>query len=146
MEILSTSTTETNKLATRIAKNLQPGDILTLYGDLGSGKTTFVGFLTKALKIEARVQSPTFVILRRYSDTPSAIQDIKTINHLDLYRLTSPTELEDLDLSNIFNEENAITIIEWPEIVENYLVNKAIKIRFEYINETTRKIIIPDNF
>ncbi|GIW69406.1 MAG: hypothetical protein KatS3mg101_0153 [Patescibacteria group bacterium] len=66
MEVLASNISETQKLAQEIASKLKPGDVVALYGDLGSGKTTFVSMAAKALGFSARVQSPTFVISRIY--------------------------------------------------------------------------------
>ena len=74
MEVLLSSTKETKDLAGKIAKKLNPGDTLALYGDLGSGKTTFVNFLVDALGIPARVQSPTFVLHRKYTGVEGNIK------------------------------------------------------------------------
>jgi tRNA threonylcarbamoyladenosine biosynthesis protein TsaE len=140
MEITTNSTQATKKLAEQIAKKLNPGDVVALYGDLGSGKTTFTNFLVKALGVSARVQSPTFVIARKYEDSESKI----SVNHLDLYRITSPEELEDLGFTELFQEEDSITIIEWPELIESHLPKKTLKIKFEDTGETSRKIYVQD--
>src|SRR3990167_8191355 len=97
MDVLSRSTQETEELAKRLATQLKSGDVLALHGDLGSGKTTFTAYLVSALGIEKRVQSPTFVILRRYAaetdetaeNIGGSLNGIKIVNHLDLYRVQS---------------------------------------------------------
>lgn len=142
MEILSKSTEETKKLAGGIAKELKPGAVLALYGDLGSGKTTFTTFLVHALGIEKRVQSPTFVILRKYSKDGGG--GISNVNHLDLYRLQGAEEVLDLDIAEIFGEPNSITVIEWPEVVESFLPQNTKKIYFEYASDDERKIRVQD--
>lgn len=139
MEILSSSTTDTKNLARRIAKVLKPQDVLALYGDLGTGKTIFTKFLVEALGLDSRVQSPTFVILRKYLGGKGKI---KVVNHFDLYRITNTKEVFDLGLSEIFDEDNAISIIEWPKLIEEHLPKDAIKIRFDYVSENERKITI----
>lgn len=158
MEILSNSTQETEKLAKAVAKELRPGMVLALYGDLGSGKTTFVSYLVKALGFECRVQSPTFVIHRQYvrlnrgknymgmsslGQTPlSEIAEIQTIHHIDLYRLTSEEEVLDLGLSEILSQPHSLVLIEWPELAKNLLPSNTINLRFIIVNETTRRIVI----
>ena len=137
MEIISKTTEDTKKLAFSIAQKLKPGDVLALYGDLGSGKTTFTGFLTRALNSTSRVQSPTFVLMRRYKCN---LNDINNINHIDLYRLSSINEILDLGFEEILNEKNTLSILEWPELIENNLPKKTIKIKFEIIDENERKI------
>lgn len=176
MEITASSTRQTEKLAKQVAEKLKPGDILCLYGDLGSGKTTFTGFLVKALGIYARVQSPTFVIARKYKKTnrngddsssgsdagkntkhslnktqnaekntkkdPAQKNNITTVNHLDLYRISTNEEADELGILDYFDEQNSICIIEWPETAEHLLPKKCTKIYFEYAGENKRKITI----
>lgn len=132
MEIITRSTEETKKLASEIAKKTKLGDVVALYGDLGSGKTTFTRYLVESLGLKNRVQSPTFVIARRYGQ----------VNHVDLYRLTSEKEVEDLGLKETLDDKNSITIIEWPELAEKMLPEDAVRIYFEYVDENSRKIRI----
>jgi tRNA threonylcarbamoyladenosine biosynthesis protein TsaE len=141
MDVLSRSIEETKELAGSIAKKLKAGDILALYGDLGSGKTTFTSYLVHSLGIDKRVQSPTFVIARRYMGGKG---DISTVNHIDLYRMESKKDLNDLGLEEIFDEPGAISVIEWPELVEDLLPKETIKIYFKYAGEDERKINVQD--
>lgn len=141
MEITSESTQETEELAQQLARQTKPGDVLALYGELGSGKTTFTGFYVKALGFESRVQSPTFIIIRRYKKDNGGI---KVVYHADLYRLTKREELEDLGLDEMFEDEEAVTIIEWPELLEEILPENARKIKFSYIDENVRSINVQD--
>ncbi len=145
MERIVTSTKQTEELANELAKELRPKDVVALYGDLGSGKTTFTSYLVKALGFHDRVQSPTFVILRIYFDcvlNGGSQHAIKEIKHFDLYRLLDISELDALDFEAVINEPAGISIIEWPEIAEKYLPENVIKISFEYIDEDKRKVII----
>lgn len=132
MEIITKNTEETKRLAFEIAAKIKPGITICLYGDLGSGKTTFTRFLVEGLGIENRVQSPTFVIARKYG----------YVNHVDLYRLTSEEEVKDIGIEEMISDKDSVTIIEWPEIVENILPKEIVKIYFDYIDEDTRKIKI----
>ena len=139
MEVLSKSTTDTKELAGSVAKSLKPGAVLALYGDLGSGKTTFTTYLVHALGIEKRVQSPTFVLLREYAGGSGKITKV---HHLDLYRVESKEGLSDLGIQELFEEKAAITVIEWPEIAEEALPEDTLKIYFEYVGEGERKICV----
>lgn len=140
MEILSTSTTETEKLAKNIAEKVKPGMVLALFGDLGLGKTTFTAFLVKALGFTSRVQSPTFVIHRRYHKPSS--NPIDTIHHVDLYRLTSREDVLDIGLPEILQESHSLVLIEWPELAMSFLPEDVVKIHFTTVDETTRRIIV----
>lgn len=140
MEITVSSTQDTEELAQEIATKLKPRNVLALYGDLGSGKTTFTSYLVKALNINSRVQSPTFILARRYVNDSN--ENIKIVHHLDLYRLTSEAEADEFNISDFTNEAHAITVIEWPELVEKSLPIDTIKIRFDIIEEHERKISV----
>ena len=132
MEITTTSTKETKELAKQLAKDIKEGDVIALYGDLGSGKTTFTKYFVEALDISSRVQSPTFVIHRVYKN------DKITVNHLDLYRLSTKEEVLDMGIEETFEE--GIAIIEWPEVIEEVLPANTKRIYFEYIDENKRLI------
>ena len=82
--------------------------------------------------LKNRVQSPTFVVARKYG----------YINHVDLYRLTNEKEAKDIGIGEMLNDTDSLTLIEWPEIIENLLPKETVKIYFEYIDENTRKITI----
>jgi len=132
MENITKSTEETKKFAVELARKIGKGSVLALYGDLGSGKTTFTRYFVEAMGLTNRVQSPTFVVARKYG----------YINHVDLYRLTNETEAKDIGIGEMLNDTDSLTLIEWPEIIESILPEKTIKIYFEYIDENTRKITI----
>jgi len=140
MEILSTSTAETEKLAQVVAREVKPGTVLALFGDLGSGKTTFTAFLVKALGFDSRVQSPTFVIHRRYAKPPG--KPIDTVHHVDLYRLTSSKEVLDIGLQEMLQEPHSLVLIEWPELAMNILPNSTVKLYFTNIRESSRRIVV----
>ena len=137
MEITASSLQETENLTKQLVGNLKPGDTLALYGELGSGKTTFVSFLVKALGFEDRVQSPTFILVRHYKKSSG---EIKHIFHVDLYRIIDTKEIDNLGLQELFEEKDALVIIEWPELLKNYLPENTIKVNFTYIDENSRKI------
>lgn len=136
MEITLNSTEETKELAKQIATNLAVGDIIALYGDLGSGKTTFTRYLVEALGIKDRVQSPTFIVHRIYKGN-----DLK-VNHFDLYRLTTKEDILDMGFEETLKEA-AITLVEWPQIIEDFFPKeKTKKMYFEYVDEDKRKVTI----
>ena len=128
----------TSKLVNLIGK----GDNLFLYGDIGVGKTTFTKFLINNLQIKnklnkSEVLSPTFNILNEYQ--------VKNINikHIDLYRIKNKDEINNLGL---FEESDALKIIEWPEILEPIKINK-IEFHFSYSNNfKNRSLIISANY
>lgn len=139
MTIISNSPEQTKKIAADIASDLTGGEVITLKGDLGSGKSTFTQGLAEALGVTQKVNSPTFLISKSY-----LVNDprIKFIHHIDLYRLQESGDFKNLGIEEMFLEKDAITIIEWPERMGNLFPKKRIAIEFEYVDETKRKIII----
>ena len=128
---------KTEELANRILKKIQIGHIIFLYGEMGVGKTTFIKYLINGLQKEnklelSEVTSPTFNLLNEYQ-----INEIK-INHYDLFRLKSPIELDNLDLFS--DIQNAITVIEWPQIIEKKPKN-LIELIFEYKDDHKRRSV-----
>ena len=119
---------KTEELATKLLKKLKPGNIVFLYGEMGVGKTTFVRYLINNIQKnndlkKTEVTSPTFNLLNEYK-----INNLKIL-HYDLYRIKDSSELKNL---NIFeNNSNAITLVEWPQIIKEKPKN-LIELVFEY--------------
>ncbi|HPF09675.1 MAG: tRNA (adenosine(37)-N6)-threonylcarbamoyltransferase complex ATPase subunit type 1 TsaE [Candidatus Cloacimonetes bacterium] len=118
---------DTIDLAHYIAPLLGPGSVLTLYGDLGSGKTFFVKALGAFLGVQEEIDSPSFVIFKEYHCGRFPLY------HLDLYRLKSEDELLDLGLFDML--ESGITVIEWPELAESFLPYQSLKLKFGFEGE-----------
>lgn len=124
-----TKKSDTIKFATNFAKEISCGTPILLYGTLGCGKTFFTSHLIKALtNSDMDVPSPTFSIVQNY------ITPVGEVSHYDLYRIKSADELYELDIDNSL--ENNITIIEWPEIIADYIKEnfKPICLYFTYEN------------
>ncbi|HUV42586.1 MAG TPA: tRNA (adenosine(37)-N6)-threonylcarbamoyltransferase complex ATPase subunit type 1 TsaE [Patescibacteria group bacterium] len=140
MEIITKSASETQKLGKRIAVDLKPGDILALYGELGSGKTTFIQGLAQGLGIRKRVLSPTFIFIRQYPLPKKS--GLRIFHHIDLYRINNESEAEGLGLKEIFADQEGISVIEWADRIKEVLPKKRIDLFFEYLDEDQRKIKI----
>jgi tRNA threonylcarbamoyladenosine biosynthesis protein TsaE len=104
---------ETMALAGAVAPLLQPGDVIVLAGDLGSGKTTFAKGVGRGLGVAEPVVSPTFTIVREYEGRLPLV-------HVDVYRLDHLQELHDLGLEELIDGE-AVTLVEWGDVVASYL-------------------------
>lgn len=111
---------ELNNFAYSFSKAIEFGDVFSLKGDLGAGKTTFVQTIGKHLNVEDYITSPTFSIVNIYSGDFN-------IYHLDLYRLENPLELESFDYETYFYPEG-ISFIEWADKAREYLPDKMIEI------------------
>jgi len=133
-QLITDSPEGTKEFSKNFAQGLKSPTILVLYGNLGSGKTTFIQGLAEGLGIKKRILSPTFVFIRRYS-----FGDNLKFYHVDLYRLDSERDVEAIGLKEIL-EERAIIAIEWPEKVERLLPEDLIKIKLETLDENKRKI------
>ena len=144
MEQITKSAEETKRLAESLAKKLKGGGVLCLYGELGSGKTTFVQGLAEGLGIKKRVLSPTFVLMRSYEFRPDGLtkKPVGSIQfyHVDLYRINNSQEAEMLGLQEIFNNPQNIVAIEWAERIKDILPPKRTEVYFEHIDENTRRI------
>jgi tRNA threonylcarbamoyladenosine biosynthesis protein TsaE len=106
VEYESASPEETERVAARLAERLAVGDVVTVAGELGSGKTTFIRGACRALGIDEPVTSPTFTVGHRYRGRPD-------VSHLDLYRFAGVSAAEWGDLEPYFDD--AVCFVEWPE-------------------------------
>lgn len=133
MELSSASPAETEAIAARLAPVLSAGDVVTVSGDLGSGKTTFVRGACRALGVMAPVTSPTYTIGHRY---PAETD----VSHLDLFRFEGLSAAEWGDLEPYF--ENAICFVEWPEAAAGALPPVRAEVRLSHVDPTHRLILI----
>ena len=128
----------TKELAKDLTHYLKGGEIVYLYGEMGVGKTTFVRYLinqfqkNKKLRI-TEVTSPTFNLLNEYD-----INDL-VIKHYDLFRLKDKSEITNLDLFE--NNQNTITLIEWPQLISKNKSIKTIDLIFSYENELNNRSV-----
>lgn len=117
---------ETINLGVKIASSLKNGDVIALYGDLGSGKTRLVKGICLGLDVKQMVNSPTFIIVNEYNSTK-----FHNIFHFDLYRLKSEDEILAMGFDDYMNNRG-IVIIEWPEHAERLLPPGTIKIHISH--------------
>ncbi len=129
---------ETQKIATELAQQIlrrKPGEqavVLALSGDLGAGKTTFLQGFARGLGIEEVVNSPTFVIMKRFGN----------FYHIDCYRLEKPEEILEVGFKEIIKDPKNIVAIEWSEKIEKLLPKEIIKINFIHSSSTERELQI----
>ena len=134
-KVISKSMAQTKALAGKIMAFLFPGDIVLLTGDLGAGKTTFVGGALESLGYKEHVISPTFNILKCYFDVKP------NVFHIDAYRL----EGQNIDIGlDEFIEGNGVTFIEWPKFIEPLIPNKHLEISIKRISDSEREIVVSD--
>jgi len=133
-EFISVSEENTSRIAKDFADQLKIGDVVTLKGGLGSGKTFFVKEIAEELGFDGYVSSPTFTILNIY-EAPTYLY------HFDFYRLKNVEEIEKIGFSDLLMEEG-IFFIEWPEKAEELLPEEYFEVRIDIVNATQRNLSI----
>ena len=133
VELESSSPEETERIAAAVAGLLAAGDVVTVAGELGAGKTTFIRGAARALGIEGPVTSPTYVIGHRYAGEPD-------VSHLDLYRYDGMSEAEWGDLEGYF--ERAVVFVEWPEAGERFLPPARVRVRLRHHGDGNRLVVL----
>ena len=126
----------TEHVARKMAEHLFQGTIILLWGDMGSGKTTFIKSLCSGLGvIPEKVTSPTYTLVNIYKCS-------FFIFHVDLFRLTSPEQLYDMDRADLIADDG-ITMVEWPQMLQNFLSDEPIlNLSFTTISEHHRRLKI----
>tara|TARA_B100000427_G_scaffold85179_1_gene69774 strand:+ start:3402 stop:3821 length:420 start_codon:yes stop_codon:yes gene_type:complete len=132
--MITTSTEETQKLGESFSKNLKPGNIIALIGNLAAGKTSFVKGVLKGLGYKYEVTSPTFTLINEY------YAKLKVI-HVDFYREENITRWNELGFQNMINSDSII-LIEWADLIPDLLPNIDYKLHFEHNGEDKRRIEI----
>ena len=127
---------ETEALAAELAARLAPGDVVTVSGELGSGKTTFVRGACGALGVRERVTSPTYTIGHRYHGARAEV------SHLDLYRFHGVSAAEWGDLEPYFDD--AIAFVEWPEAGAGVLPRPRYAVRLVHADGERREVSIEE--
>jgi len=128
---------KTAELAKNFSKILKKGDVVLLQGEIGVGKTTFIRHLINCLQVnnhlkQTEVTSPTFNLVNEYD------VGVFTIQHYDLYRLTSSDETKNIGL--LENQNEILTLVEWPEKINN-IINNKIDLFFEYREDMNKRFL-----
>lgn len=131
---------ETQKFAKEFVKEISPGDIICLVGDLSAGKTTLSKFMISALGIKDEVLSPTFNYVKEYKLKSNSKFD--KIYHFDIYRIKSVDELYEIGFYEYLYDEKSIKIIEWADIIEDEIPKTAKWIYISILNDNAREVKI----
>jgi tRNA threonylcarbamoyladenosine biosynthesis protein TsaE len=134
VEVLSASAEDTERAAATVAEALEPGDVVLVSGDVGTGKTTFVRGACRALRVAGRVTSPSFTIGHRYE---GAIP----VSHIDLYRLET-LENEDPALLDDYLSLDSVAFIEWPDAARAAVEPErvALRVRLAHLGTDQRLV------
>ena len=116
---------DTRALGLRIAESAEPGDVVALIGDLGTGKTALTKYIAEGLGIKGEISSPTFTIVKEYRSGRLPLY------HFDVYRLGSGDELMDIGAEEMLDGDG-LCVIEWADIVADVLPEDALAVRLDY--------------
>lgn len=130
----SGSSADTEAIGARLATDLEPGNVVLVSGELGSGKTTLIRGACRALGVEDPVTSPTFTIGQRYRGR-------LPISHLDLFRLQT-LEGEDPGLIDDYLSADSVAFVEWPAVAEPGIERIALRVRLQHAGGDNRTITI----
>jgi len=134
--VISHSVEETEALGAALARQLQPGDVITLIGEIGAGKTAFARGLARGLGVpDGSVASPSFVLVRQYTSGRMPLY------HADLFRLESVPQAYSVGLEECY-EAGGVTLIEWANKVPGVLPEQFLEIRFEVVDPETRRLTV----
>lgn len=134
MEFKTNSDLETRELGLSIGSALKGGEVIAMTGDLGAGKTTMTKSIAQGLEIDDYITSPTFTIVNEYEGRLK-------LYHFDVYRISDIEEMYDIGYEEYLYSD-AVSIIEWSNLIEEILPKDKINIDIEYIDENARKITI----
>ena len=132
------SVEQTQDLAKKLAKKIHPGSIISLIGDLGTGKTTFTKGFARQIGIKDHVTSPTFKLISEYQSSNCKLY------HIDAYRMDGPEDFLNIGGEEYLTSKDSITIIEWGDLLHELLPSRTITINFKRIKypKELRKIKI----
>jgi tRNA threonylcarbamoyladenosine biosynthesis protein TsaE len=148
MQVNTTRISKSTKDTAKIAKDFiveffkiksKQAFVVGLYGDLGTGKTTFVRNIAKILNVKRKVNSPTFVIMKKY---PIKLKNYRFLFHIDAYRLKNAKEIETLGWEDIVSDPENLIFIEWPEKVLKVMPKKHHRILISHTEEGYRNFEI----
>ncbi len=132
---ITNSVEETRQLAQNLAKKLKNHDVIFFEGGLGMGKTAFCQGLCDGLSIKATATSPTFAIVNHYQDKGA------NLFHFDMYRIENEDQLYNIGFDDYLDYDGVLAI-EWSENIKDFFNDYTIKVVFEKLSETQRKITI----
>lgn len=141
----SVSPSQTKRIGESLARKLLRSSskkalIVTLEGDLGGGKTTFLQGFAKGLRVKKKILSPTFVIMKKFLIPRGGT--FRYFYHIDCYRIKGPEEILTLGFKEITSNPENIVAIEWADRIKKILPKEKVSLKFQFVNKNNRKIII----
>jgi tRNA threonylcarbamoyladenosine biosynthesis protein TsaE len=133
LEVSTRTAEETRDLGAAVAELLVPGDVVSLTGDLGAGKTTFVQGAGRGLGVEEPVVSPTFVLVREYRGQVP-------VYHVDVYRLDRLQEVLDLGFEDLL-DPSGVVFVEWGDAIDTILPDSHLEVRLTTVDDQVRGMV-----
>ena len=134
---ISRSEAETEAAGAALARELAPGAVVLLCGDLGAGKTVFSRGFARGLGVVEPVSSPTYTIVQEYG-----LADGNRLYHMDLYRIADEHAALGFGVDEFLDEPGAISLVEWPERIAGLLPDDAVRVELKHLSAETREIRI----
>lgn len=138
IECTSHSDEQTQRLGARLGALLPRHAIVALHGPLGAGKTSFARGIGAGWGADQPLRSPTFTLVQEHR-RPG---DDARLYHIDLYRATNESDLASLGLEEIFDDEDSVCLIEWPERIARLIPDDAIHVKLDIVSDTRRQLTI----
>ena len=133
LDFVSNTLPQTIRLGIRLGELLQPGDVMALYGDLGSGKTALARGVGRGWGTALRVTSPTYTLINEYPRSKDGV----VLYHLDYYRVESQGEIITTGIDDVFDNVGAF-MIEWPSRIPDFLPEERLNITLRFVTDTKR--------
>lgn len=139
LDLISHSPQQTKNIGYHLGLVIRPGDIVLLFGQIGSGKTLLTQGIASALNVSGYVQSPTFTLVVEH---PAVLPDGSpvTLYHMDLYRIDEPGDIDTFGHEEYLDDPNGIAVIEWPERLGAETPVEHLLINIEHLADTKRKL------
>lgn len=143
MKIITTSATATYEFGLKLAKKVKKGQVFSLYGDLGGGKTCFTKGLARGLGVKRHITSPTFVLMKVYKIKKGGLRHFC---HVDAYRLKRHGEIIEVGLKEFLGRSDTVVAIEWADKLKKILAPyRKTAIKFSYVGHNKRQLSIKKN-
>ncbi len=133
--IITHNSEETEQLGIELASSLRDGMVVSLIGELGTGKTTLVKGIGKGLLISCEITSPSYLLAKEYCGQ-------LVLHHLDAYRISSIAELREVGLDELLPPANGVTVIEWADQIAGMDKISDLSVRIAYLDFASRKVTI----
>lgn len=142
-DMITHSPDQTRSAGSLLGRLLDRGAVVLLTGMLGSGKTTFVQGVARALHASDYIQSPTFTIVAEHAAVGNDNRPLR-LYHIDLYRLTGVEDVGTLGLDDYFDDPDGITIVEWPDRAPAAMPESYLLVDLSFVADTKRSLrLIP---